>query len=127
MMRMITQTKRQAGASCAIAKAASASVDVTVDAEPHGPDSEQGDDTTEHNNQDPDEHEESSHDADSNPCFDEIPEDSPEDEQEPWVDYMKKATHKANHLLAANRFTSWILRQSWIYWRQAQGGRSRAL
>ena len=31
------------------------------------------------------EHEESSH-ADSNPCFDEIPEDNPESEREPWVD-----------------------------------------
>ena len=81
------------------------------------PDSEQGDDTTEHNNQDPNEHEERSHDADSNPCFDEIPEDNPEDELEPWVDYI---THKADDLLAAKRCTSWILRQSQIYWRQAR-------
>ena len=50
---------------------------------------EQGDDTTEHNNQDPNEHEESSHDADSNACFDEIPEDNPEDVLESWVDYRK--------------------------------------
>jgi len=40
-------------------------------------------------NTDPNEHAESSHDADSNPCFDEIPEDNPGDELDPWVDYMK--------------------------------------
>ena len=56
------------------------------DAEPNDPDSEQRDDTAEHNNQDPNDHEESSHDADSNPSFDEIPEDNPENELEPWVD-----------------------------------------
>ena len=68
--------------------------DVTADVEPTTPDSEQGDDTTEHNNQDLNEHEESSHDADSNPCFDEIPEDNPEDELEPWVDCMRRAQHR---------------------------------
>ena len=91
MVRMIIQTKTQAGKSCAGREAAS--VDVTADAEPHDPNSEQGNDTTEHNNQDPKEHEESSHDADSNRCFDKIPEDSPQDELEPWVDYIKREHH----------------------------------
>ena len=72
------------------------------------PDREQGDDTTEHNNQDDDEHEESSHDADSKPCFDEILEDK---ELEPWVDYIKRATHKADDSPAATKISSWILRQ----------------
>ena len=71
------------------------------------------------NNQDLNEDEESSHDADSNPCFDEISEDNPEDVLEPGVDDMKRAKYKANDLLAANEITSWILRQSQIYWRQA--------
>ena len=66
-----------------------------------------GDDTTEHSNQDLNEHEESSHDADSNPCFDEMP----EDELEMWVDYKMRATHKVDDLSAANGITSWILRQ----------------
>ena len=52
MMRMIIQTKRQAGTSYAAAQAASASVDVTADAKPHDPYSEQGNDRTEHNDQD---------------------------------------------------------------------------
>ena len=52
------------------------------------------DDTTEHNNQD----EESSLDADGNHCFDEIPEDNPEDELGPWFDYIERATHKADDL-----------------------------
>ena len=82
--------------------------------------SEQGDDTTEHSNQDLNEHEESSHDADSNPCFDEIPEDNPEDELEPWVDHITRASRKADDLLAASGITSWILRQRQIYWRQAR-------
>ena len=89
---MIIQTKGRSGTSCAAALAASASVDVTADAEPHDPCSEQGDNTTEHNNQHLKEREESSHDADSNLCFDGMPEDNPEDEPEPWLDYMKRAT-----------------------------------
>ena len=118
MMRMIIQTKRhKQSKSCAAAHAAS--VDVTADVEPHDPDSEQGDDTSEHNNQDLNEHAESSHDADSNRCLDEISEDSPEDELEPWVDYITRATHKADDLSAASGITSWILRQSKICWRQA--------
>ena len=42
--------------------------------------SEQADDIT----QQPNEHEESSHDADNSSCLDETPEDNPEDEQGPW-------------------------------------------
>ena len=99
MMRMIIQTQSQAGLRCTAAQAASASVDVTADAEPHDRDSEQGGDTTEHNNQHLNEHEESIHDVDSNPCFDETSEDNPEDELEPLVDCInKKATHKADDL-----------------------------
>ena len=64
MMRMMIQTKRQTGKNCPVAQAAS--VDVTADVEPPDPDSEQGDDTTEHSNHDLNEHEESSHDTDSN-------------------------------------------------------------
>ena len=60
----------------------------------HDPDSEPVDDTTEHKNQDLNEHEESSHGADSNPCFDEISEDNPEDALEPCVDYISsKRSH----------------------------------
>ena len=94
IVRMIIQTKRQAGTSCAVAQAASASVDVIADAELHVPFSEQGDDMTEHNNQEPNEHEESSHDADSNPCFDEIPDDNPEDELQ-----QKRSPYKADDRL----------------------------
>ena len=65
-------------------------------------------DTSEHNNQDLNEHEESSHDADSNASFHDILEDNPEDELEPWVDFMTRATHKADDLLAASGITSWI-------------------
>ena len=68
-------------------------------------DSEPVDDTTEHNNQDLDEHEESSHDADSNPYFDEISNDNPEDELSPWVDYITHSERtyaddvKRNHVV----------------------------
>ena len=61
MMRMIMQTNRKTGEGHAVAHAAS--VDDTANFEPHDPDSELVDDTTEHNNQDLKEHEESSHDA----------------------------------------------------------------
>ena len=67
------------------AAAHAACIDDTVDVEPHDSDSAPVDDTTEHN-QGFNEHEESSYDADSNPCSDEISEDNPEDELEPWVD-----------------------------------------
>ena len=77
-------------------------------------------DTTEHNSQDLNEHEETSHDAGSNPCFDEIPEDKPEDELQPWVDYITRAVRKADDLLAASGNTPWILRQSRIFWRRAR-------
>ena len=60
------------------------------------------------------EHEESSHDADSKPCSNEIPEENPEDELETWVDYITRATHIADDLLAANGITSSIC------WRQAR-------
>ena len=117
MVRIVIQTKRQTGKCAAAAHAAG--VEDTADVETHDPDSEQGDDTTQHNNQDLNEHEGSSHDADSDPCIDEIPEDNPDDDLEPWVDYMLTATRKADAMLAASGITSWILRQSLIYGRQA--------
>ena len=41
---------------------------------------------------------------------------------QPWVDYIVRATHhKADDLLAASGITSWILKQSQIYWRHAKG------
>ena len=61
------------------------------------------DDTTEHNNQDLDEHEERSHDADSNPCFDKIPEGNPEDEPDPWVDYMTRTKRRADIFFCSKR------------------------
>ena len=91
-----------------------ASVDDTADVELHDPDSEAADDTTEHLN----EYEESSHNAESNHCFDSISNDNPEDEQ--WVDYITRATRRADDLLAASGITSWILSQSQIYWRHAR-------
>ena len=54
--------------------------------EPHDPDSELEEDTTEAN-PDPNEQEETSQDADTNPpSFDSVPQDDLEDELEPWVD-----------------------------------------
>ena len=100
-----TEKERQTGKSCASAHA---------DVETHDPDSEQGHDTTEHNNQDPNEHAGRSHDADSNPCLDEIQEDA----LAPWVDHI--TMRKADDLMAASGITSWILRQSLIYWRHAK-------
>ena len=88
--------------------------------EPHDPEGEQEDDTTEPNFQDPNEHEECGHDADSNPSFDEVPHDEPEDELESWVDFKVRATHKADDLLAALGITSWILEKSRIHWKQAR-------
>ena len=75
-------------------------------------DCEPVDDTTEHSNHDLDEHEEGSHDADSKSCFDEIPEDNPEDELEPLVDNTTRATHKADNLFSESGITWWIFRQS---------------
>ena len=63
------------------------------------------DDTTEHNNQDLNEHEESIHDADSNPCFDEIPGDDPEDKLDRRLDNESNAQSgrlvcsKRNHVV----------------------------
>lgn len=90
MMRMMIQTKRQTGKSHEAARAAS--VDATNDDVRHEPDSDKGDDTTEHNNQDLDEHEESSPDTDSSPCFDDTSEDDPEDELGAWVDFNNESS-----------------------------------
>ena len=117
MMRMIKQTKRKTGKCHPAAHAAS--VDDTADGELHHSDSEAVEDTIGHNQQDLHEHEESSHDADSNTCFDEISEDDPEDELEPWVGYITRAMHEADVLSAPSGITSWIFRQNQIYWRPA--------
>ena len=78
------------------------------------------DDTIEHNNQDLSVHEEGIHDADSNPCFDEISEDNPDDELEPRVDNIVRATHKADDVMTVNGITLWILRQRKIFWKQTR-------
>ena len=96
---MIIQTKIQTGKLGAAAHAAS--VDVTADVESHDHDSEQGDDRQQR-------------------VLRRNPEDNPEEELEPCVDYITRAKYKADDLLAANGITSWILRQSQIYWRQAR-------
>ena len=74
------------------------SVDDTADVEPHGPHSEPVGDTTEHNNEDLDEHDESSHDADSNRSSDDTSADNPEDELQSRVDYMTMAMQKNRRL-----------------------------
>ena len=50
------------------------------------------------NHQGLNEHEERSHEADSNSSFDEVPNDDPRDELEPSVDYMVRTTRKADDL-----------------------------
>ena len=94
-------------------------MDDTVDGERHHPDSERENDTSEANHQSRKEHEESSHDADGNFSFDEVSNDSPEDELAPWVDIVR-STHKVDDLSASDGITSWILGQSQIYWKQAR-------
>ena len=84
-----------------------ASVDDSADVEDH--DSELEEDTTEHTTNTSNEHEESSYDADSTPSFDNISEDNPEDELEPLVDGITRATREADDLSAASGITSWIL------------------
>ena len=103
MMRMIIQAKRQVGRSYAAAQFASETVDVTTDAELHDPISEPEDDTTEHNHQDPNEHEESSHDADSNSWFDEIPKDNPEDELDRTVGLQKESNAQIGRLVSSKQ------------------------
>ena len=101
MMRMIIQTKRQAGKSCAAARAAS--VDVTADVGPTTPTVHWGTTRLSTTTKTSTSTKKSSHNADSNPCFDEIPEDNPEDELEPWVDCLTRASRKADDLIAANK------------------------
>ena len=74
---LIIQTTKKTGKGHAAAHAAS--VDDAAGVEPHDPDNK-----PETDNQDLDEYEESSHDANSNPSFDEISNDNPEGELEPW-------------------------------------------
>ena len=95
------QTKRQTGRGHRGARAAS--VDVTADVEPHDPDSEPVDETTEHINKDLNEHEENSYDVDSNLCYDEISEENAEGELEPWPDYITRARHKSGRLVSSKR------------------------
>ena len=81
MMRMITKTERKTGKCLPAAHAES--VDDTPNSETHDPDSELKTETTEPNSQDPNEQEESCDDADSNPSFDDDPNDEPADELQP--------------------------------------------
>ena len=97
MMRIITQTKRGTGKGHAASLAAS--VEDTADVKLHDPDSEPVDDTTEHNNQNFNEHEESSHDADSNPCFDEISEARLDNESS--AQSGRLVSSKRNHVVDA--------------------------
>ena len=80
MMWMIMQTKRKTSKGHAAAHAPSVGR--------HRRRRTPRPDTTEHNNQDLNEHEESSHDADSNSCFDDITEDNPEDEPTGTLQYQ---------------------------------------
>ena len=111
---MIIETKRTEGKCPAAAHAPS--VDDTADSEPHDPDSEPENDTTEPNHQGFNQHGESSNDAETNPSFDEGPNDDPEDELGPWVNYIVRATHKPHDLLTVDGITSWILRRRRMYW-----------
>ena len=61
-----------------------------VDDELQDLDNDAEENTTGTKPQDPNEQEESSQDAD----VDSVPQDDLEDELEPWVDYMVRATHK---------------------------------
>ena len=97
-----------------------ANVDDNADVEDHDPDSELVDDTTEHTTKTSNEHQESSYDADNTPSFDNISGDNPEDELEPLVDGITRATHKADDLSAASGITSWILQPSPMYWRKSR-------
>ena len=67
------------------AAAHASSVEDTADVEPHDPRQGAGGPTRLHPTTTS--KEEGSHDADSNPSFDEVSRDNPEDEPEPWVDY----------------------------------------
>ena len=85
----------------------------TTDAEDDHPQ----EDTAGATSQDPKDQEESSHDADSNPSSNCVPEydQTAEDEVDTRVDHKARATHKAEDLLAASEVTPWILRhaQTW--------------
>ena len=61
------------------------------------------------------EHEDSSDDADSNPCFDEIPEDNPKDELEPRVGYTTRATRKADDLTFVSNWNSAVSTKQKVY------------
>ena len=93
-MRMIIQTQRKTKTKSPAATHAT-DVDEVAEDEPHNPDCEQEEDTTEARPQDTNKQEENNQDADSNPSFDSVPRDELEDELKLWVDYMLRATHKA--------------------------------
>ena len=84
---MITESNRKIGECPAAAHAAS--VNDTPAGETHDSDSELEDDTTGPKRKG---HEENSHNADNNLSFDEVLDDDPEDELEPCVDYIQRAT-----------------------------------
>ena len=107
---MTVQTKRESKTGSPAENAANAGE--IADDEPHDPDSESS--KTRPNPQDFSEQEESSHDADS------VPQDDLEDELEPWVGYRVGVNHQADDMLAPSGMTSWILRQSRMYWKLAR-------
>ena len=99
MMGMIIHPQRQPGTSCAAAQAASASVGVIADAEAHDPDSELVDDTTEHNNnQDLNEPRRGQHSQ-----LRRNHRRQSTKRAAGSVDYMTRATHKADDMFAAKR------------------------
>ena len=112
MMRMIIQTKRKTGKRHAAPHAVN--VGDTADVGPHDPDRLSTTTKTSTSTK------KAGTDADSNPCFDEISEENPEDELESSVDYVMRPTHIAGDLLAASGIVSWIVRQSRIHWKQAK-------
>ena len=83
----------------------SASVDVTADAELHDTHSEQRDDSAQQPR--PQRARRMQTRRGQQPL--EIPEENPENELIPWVNYMKRITHEADDLLSASRITSWII------------------
>ena len=107
-LKTTTTTDDQDNQKTKSAVAHDADVDEVADDEPHNPQHEGERDTVGINLQD------------SNPSSDSVPKVELEDEREPWVDHIARATHNADDLLAANGITSCIPRHSRIYWEPAR-------
>ena len=93
MLMMMIQTKRKVTKGNVAAR--SANVDDDVDDEPNDPD---------------------------NPSLNSVAQDdeATEDEREPWIDYMMRATHKADDSTTAIGTKPRISKQSGAYWKQAR-------